>query len=98
MEPGAERRIAAEFCELRECSDERVLRELTCEVGVARQAEGETEDPGRVRVVQVARCGPVTGEDPSDQVGLTHPVGCLKGNGCSGHVLAVRCGIRRKRS
>jgi len=45
------------------------------EIGVSGQPKGETKDPGRVRVVELTRRDPVSGKDPSDQVGFAHPVG-----------------------
>src|SRR5262245_39954886 len=52
VDPGAERRVAPELRELRERSNERVLRELAGQIRVARQTEGESKDPRRVRVIE----------------------------------------------
>ena len=60
--------------QLTEGAYERVLRELASEIGVSGQPKGETKDPGRVRVVELTRRDPVSGKDPSDQVGFAHPV------------------------
>ena len=49
-------------------------RELASQIAVSRQPEGEPEHPGRMRVIQLARRDPVSGEDPSDQFGFAHPV------------------------
>ena len=75
MEPGGERRVPAKAGQLTEGANERVLRELASQIGVPGQPKGEAKDPGRVRVVQLARRDPVSGEDPSDQIGFAHPVG-----------------------
>jgi hypothetical protein len=97
MKPSGERRVPAKPGQLTEGAYERVLRELAGQVCIPRQPKSEPIDPGRVRVVQLARCDPVSGKDPTYDFGFAHLIG-FEGNRWSGHVLLVRCGVAGKRS
>ena len=69
MNPGRKCGISPKTRQLVECPNERVLRELTSQIRIARQPKRESVDPGRVRVVQLARGDPVTGKNLGDQLG-----------------------------
>jgi hypothetical protein len=80
MKPGRKRRVTPKAGQLTEGAHERVLRELAGQICVSSQPKGESKDPSRVRVIEIARRDSVPGYDPSDQVGFAHLVRSLKGN------------------